>query len=164
MDEVKRRRGPLPQLARLDPFDVEIGARVAALRLSYGLTGRAFAELLGVDNKTARDWESGALPVKLGRLSQIAKALNVDPGWFFIGLQGDKPQFTETGALALLTNESARVMRGFLLLSPGHQQIIDDILRALLRTDEADELTPDRREKLRAAREAMEGADRRGRR
>lgn len=162
MDEVtKPKKGRPASFGVLDPFDVEIGARLAALRASYGLTGRACADLLGVDNKTQRTWERGELPIKMGRLSQIAKAFNIDPGWFFIGLQGDKPKFSEPDAYSILTNEATRMMRGYNMLRPHHQQMIDDMLRALLRTDEADELTPERREKLSAMREVLEKANRR---
>jgi transcriptional regulator with XRE-family HTH domain len=57
-----------------------------------GLTQQALADLIGVTYQQAHKYENGVNRISAGRLYMIARVLGVDVGYFFEGLQGDRPR------------------------------------------------------------------------
>jgi transcriptional regulator with XRE-family HTH domain len=51
-----------------------------------GLTQQQMAELIGISYQQAHKYEKGSNRVAVGRLYQIAQALDVEPSYFFEGL------------------------------------------------------------------------------
>ena len=56
-----------------------------------GLTQEKMADLIGVTYQEARKYENGAKRISAGALYTIARVLGVDVGYFFEGLQSDRP-------------------------------------------------------------------------
>jgi transcriptional regulator with XRE-family HTH domain len=56
-----------------------------------GLTQQALADLMGVTYQQAHKYENGVSRIAAGRLYIIARVLGVDIGYFFEGLQIERP-------------------------------------------------------------------------
>jgi transcriptional regulator with XRE-family HTH domain len=69
-------------------------------RIMLGLTQQQMAELIGVTYQQAHKYEKGVNRVAAGRLYNIAQALGVDVGYFFEGLESDKPLKARAAAAA----------------------------------------------------------------
>src|ERR1700759_5183669 len=60
-----------------------------------GLTQQQVAEMLGITYQQAHKYETGANRISAGRLHQLARALGVEPGYFYEGLgSGEQPRPT----------------------------------------------------------------------
>ncbi len=57
-------------------------------RIMLGLTQQQMAELIGVTYQQAHKYEKGINRIAAGRLYSVARALGVDVGFFFEGLDG----------------------------------------------------------------------------
>jgi transcriptional regulator with XRE-family HTH domain len=80
---------PGPGRARAQDTDRHVGARMRARRIMLGLTQQQMAELIGVTYQQAHKYEKGINRVAAGRLYHIARALGVEVGYFFEGLDRD---------------------------------------------------------------------------
>jgi transcriptional regulator with XRE-family HTH domain len=56
-----------------------------------GLTQQTLADLIGVTYQQAHKYENGVNRIAAGRLYIIARVLGVEVGYFFEGLQSDRP-------------------------------------------------------------------------
>ncbi len=77
--------------ARAQDIDRHVGARMRERRVMLGLTQQQMAELIGVTYQQAHKYEKGINRVAAGRLYTIARALGVEVGYFFDGVDSDKP-------------------------------------------------------------------------
>ena len=68
-----------------DLIDVEVGQRIRIQRLAAGLSQTELAERIGVTFQQVQKYEKGMNRVGAGRLTQIARVLNVPVGSFFDG-------------------------------------------------------------------------------
>jgi transcriptional regulator with XRE-family HTH domain len=68
-----------------DLIDVEVGQRIRIQRLAAGLSQSELAERIGVTFQQVQKYEKGMNRVGAGRLTQIARVLNVPVGSFFDG-------------------------------------------------------------------------------
>jgi transcriptional regulator with XRE-family HTH domain len=73
---------------RLQGSDRHVGRRIRERRILLGLTQRRVAELVGVTYKQVRLYETGAHRISAGRLFHLARALRVEVGHFYEGLDG----------------------------------------------------------------------------
>jgi DNA-binding transcriptional regulator YiaG len=65
---------------------VEIdGQKIREARLQLALTPAEFAELLGVTDRTIRNWESGRTGIRLERVRRIAALTGKPPHHFYVG-------------------------------------------------------------------------------
>jgi transcriptional regulator with XRE-family HTH domain len=76
---------------RAQDIDRHIGARLRQRRIMNGLTQQILADLIGVTYQQAHKYENGVNRIAAGRLYIIARVLGVDVGYFFEGLQNDRP-------------------------------------------------------------------------
>lgn len=93
----------------MDPDDGQflrdVGARLAELRRSRGLTQDRLAEAIGVDPQTVQRAETGRAALSLSRLRDIADTLDIGLAELFrevhtpIVVQGTDPQAVEALAL-----------------------------------------------------------------
>jgi transcriptional regulator with XRE-family HTH domain len=81
------RMHPRPGRARAEDIDRHVGGRMRERRIMLGLTQQAMAELIGVTYQQAHKYEKGINRIAAGRLHQIARALGVEVGYFFEGLE-----------------------------------------------------------------------------
>ena len=72
--------------SRSQDIDRHVGARVRDRRIFLGLTQQQMAELIGVTYQQAHKYEKGIDRVAASRLYHIARALDVEVGYFFEGL------------------------------------------------------------------------------
>src|SRR5262252_8709955 len=74
-------------------IDDHVGGRIRERRIMLGLTQQQLAELIGVTYQQEHKYERGINRVSAGRLSEIARALNVPVGYFYegIGEEGVRP-------------------------------------------------------------------------
>src|SRR4249919_1095003 len=71
---------------RAQDIDRIVGARMRERRIRLGLTQQQMAELIGVTYQQAHKYEKGINRIAAGRLSSIARALDVEVGYFYDGL------------------------------------------------------------------------------
>src|ERR671911_2309467 len=121
---------PAPKLAtRARPQDVDryVGARIRERRIMLGLTQQQMAELIGVTYQQAHKYEKGINRIAAGRLSSIARALGVEVGYFYEGMQiggGFAPSPSQRMLLDLARN--------FLNIpDPRHRDAVATLARAL---------------------------------
>src|SRR5919202_3911185 len=72
-------------------IDQHIGAMVRARRIALGLTQQQLAGLVGITYQQAHKYETGTNRISAGRLHALARALGVEPGYFFEGLGSGGP-------------------------------------------------------------------------
>ena len=107
--------------------DRHVARRLRERRLALGLTQPQVAELIGVTYQQAHKYEIGANRLSVGRLHAIARALGVEPGYFFEGLEAGPPP-----ELPVWQGKMPELARDFLKLpSRRHQEMIAELARAL---------------------------------
>ena len=126
---------PAPRVAgrsRSQDIDRHVGARMRERRIMLGLTQQQMAELIGVTYQQAHKYEKGINRVAAGRLYSIARALGVEVGYFYEGLQlggGFVPSPSQRMLLDLVRN--------FLNIpDPRHREAVATLARALAESDD----------------------------
>ncbi|MEO1089404.1 MAG: helix-turn-helix transcriptional regulator [Pseudomonadota bacterium] len=96
-------------------------------RIMLGLTQQQMADLIGVTYQQAHKYEKGINRIAAGRLFHVARALGVDVGYFFQGLESDA-DFKPTPQQRMLLE----LARNFISLSSRkHQEAICTLARSL---------------------------------
>jgi len=90
---LRRKRGKPPPSRN----DFHINARVKAKRLERGLTIEDIAEHIGVTAQQFSKYEIGDNRMSVGRLFDVAVALQTPIAWFFEGLPIDRKPPTTSG-------------------------------------------------------------------
>ena len=113
---------------RARPQDVDrfVGARMRDRRIMLGLTQQQMADLIGVTYQQAHKYEKGINRIAAGRLYDVARALGVDVGYFFQGLEGEE-EFQPTPQQRMLLE----LARSFINMPRRHQEAICNLARAL---------------------------------
>src|SRR5690349_16539276 len=111
---------------RARDIDHHVGAMLRARRLALGLTQQQVAERVGITYQQTHKYETGANRVSAGRLAALARALGVEPGYFYEGLG--------SGEMARPTarqRQMVELARSFAALSRRHQEALVELARAL---------------------------------
>ena len=77
------------QTRRVSPFDLHIGSRLRAARKERGLTLHQVAAAIGTSPGQAQKYERAENAIICSRLHDLARVLQVPPGWFFEGFAPD---------------------------------------------------------------------------
>ncbi|WGF87324.1 helix-turn-helix domain-containing protein [Marinivivus vitaminiproducens] len=113
--------------SRAQDIDRLVGARMRERRLMLGLTQQEMAELIGVTYQQAHKYEKGINRIAASRLFGIARALGVEVGYFFEGLDGE-PAFKPTPQQRLLLD----LARAFIAIpNRRHQETLCAMARAM---------------------------------
>lgn len=73
--------------------DAKIGERIKSVRLEKGLTLQELGAKVGLSHASLSKYESGNVPnIPISRISDIAKALDVDPGYLMGWNEEESPQ------------------------------------------------------------------------
>ena len=109
---------------RADSVDIEVGQSIKAHRLAAGLSQTALADGIGVTFQQVQKYEKGSNRVGAGRLTRIARTLDIPVTTFFAGR--DRSTEGASSPLSLLTQpEALRLLRAY-------SKIIDGPLRQLI--------------------------------
>jgi transcriptional regulator with XRE-family HTH domain len=106
--------------------DRHVGARLRERRIMLGVTQQQLAELVGITYQQAHKYETGANRISAGRLLALARALGVEPGYFFEGLGKDEPAGPTARQRQLLD-----LARSFVALPRAQQEALAELARAL---------------------------------
>src|SRR3954451_18428917 len=109
---------------RAQDIDRHIGARVRERRIALGLTQQQLGELIGTTYQQAHKYEKALNRIAAGRLHALARALGVEPGYFFEGL-GEPAR--PTGQQRLLLE----LGRSFAALPRRQQEALTELARVL---------------------------------
>jgi transcriptional regulator with XRE-family HTH domain len=129
---------PVPKVvgrSRPQGVDRHVGARMRERRIMLGLTQQQMAELIGVTYQQAHKYEKGINRVAAGRLYGIARALGVEVGYFYEGLQiggGFVPSRSQRMLLDLVRN----VLN---IPNAGHREAVARLARALAEDENGDD-------------------------
>ena len=117
-------REALPSLGRHRAQDTDghVGARVRARRRLLGLTQQRLAERVGIAHQQVAKYETGVDQISAGRLFALARALGVEPGYFFEGLGGGEPA---------RQRQVLELARSFVVLPRPQQEALGELARAL---------------------------------
>ena len=111
--------------------DKIIGEKICSLRLAKGLSRTQVAEAIGVAHQQLQKYEKGADRIAVGRLLLISKALGKEIRFFLENIQGDEGiEVTSTKHQRMCVEVSTNFMR---LKNPKHQEIINSLVRSLIR-------------------------------
>jgi transcriptional regulator with XRE-family HTH domain len=125
--------------ARPQDIDRHVGNRMRERRIMLGLTQQQMAELIGVTYQQAHKYEKGINRIAAGRLYSVARALGVEVGFFFEGLD-DGRDFQPTPQQRMLLD----LARNFIALpNRRHQEALCMLARALAEDGERTALALD---------------------
>src|SRR5690242_13585860 len=97
-----------------------------ARRIALGLTQQQLAEAVGITYQQAHKYETGANRISVGRLAALARALEVDVGYFYEGLgSGEPPRPTAR------QRQMLELARSFAALPRRQQEALCELARAL---------------------------------
>jgi transcriptional regulator with XRE-family HTH domain len=115
-----------------DLIDVEVGQRIRIQRLAAGLSQSELAERIGVTFQQVQKYEKGMNRVGAGRLTQIARVLNVPVGSFFNGreeIEQVELQGFDSPLAAMAQPYAYRLMRAYANISdPDLRETIVDFV------------------------------------
>jgi transcriptional regulator with XRE-family HTH domain len=115
-----------------DFIDVEVGQRIRIQRLAAGLSQSELAERIGVTFQQVQKYEKGMNRVGAGRLTKIARVLNVPVGSFFDGREAIEQvalQGMDSPLAAMAQPYAYRLLRAYSTISdPGLRQTIVDFV------------------------------------
>jgi transcriptional regulator with XRE-family HTH domain len=119
---------PASRRSRVEALDRHVGARIVERRRALGLTQHRLAELIGVTYQQAHKYEKGINRISVGRLYEVARALDVEIGYFFEGIEpGPRDEELMPQRRLLLT-----FMRSVVAIpARRHQEAILSLTRAL---------------------------------
>jgi transcriptional regulator with XRE-family HTH domain len=115
---------------RAQDADRHVGARVRARRVALGLAQQELARRVGITSSRMHKYETGALRIGVGLLFAIARALGVEPGYFYEGLG--------SGEMARPTarqRQMVELARSFAALPRRQQEALCRLARALAGAD-----------------------------
>ena len=118
--------------AHVQDLDHHIAARLRQRRIVLGLTQQRLAEMLGITYQQAHKYETGINRISAGRLHQLARALGVEPAYFYEGLGSGEP--------ARPTAQQRRMIelaRSFAVLPRRQQEALAEMARVLAGVGEA---------------------------
>jgi transcriptional regulator with XRE-family HTH domain len=115
-----------------DLIDIEVGQRIRIQRLAAGLSQSELAERIGVTFQQVQKYEKGTNRVGAGRLTKIARVLNVPVGSFFDGreeIDQVAQQGLESPLAAMAQPYAYRLLRAYATISdPDLRQTIVDFV------------------------------------
>ena len=103
-----------------DLIDVEVGQRIRIQRLAAGLSQSELAERIGVTFQQVQKYEKGMNRVGAGRLTKIARVLNVPVGSFFDGREAIEQvalQGMDSPLAAMAQPYAYRLLRAYATIS-----------------------------------------------
>lgn len=109
---------------RADAFDIRLGKRLRAYRISLGITQSALAEKVGVSFQQIQKYENGANRMAGGRLKRVAAVLGL-PIAALLGENegGGNPKIDDLLTEVLSQPHATRLLRAFLAIKPAKERL-----------------------------------------
>jgi len=109
---------------RADAFDIRLGKRLRAYRISLGITQSALAEKVGVSFQQIQKYENGANRMAGGRLKRVAAVLGL-PIAALLGENesGGNPKTDDLLTEVLSQPHATRLLRAFLAIKPAKERL-----------------------------------------
>ncbi|MCF4165496.1 helix-turn-helix domain-containing protein [Zavarzinia compransoris] len=106
----------------ITPLDLQIGRRIRERRWLLGLSQEKLANRVGLKFQQIQKYETGGAKVSAGRLSALAKALDVPIAYFYDGevVEGE-----------VLSRDAADMARLFMELPDLQRERLLDLVRAM---------------------------------
>src|SRR5712692_1757117 len=127
-----REQGAAMGSKKPDLIDVEVGQRIRIQRLAAGLSQTELGERIGVTFQQVQKYEKGANRVGAGRLTKIARVLNIPVSSFFDGREAiDKVarQGFQSPLAAMAQPYAYRLLRAYSTISdPELRQTIVELV------------------------------------
>src|ERR1700747_872955 len=122
-----------------DARDMDVGRRIRAQRLVRGLSQTDLGRSLGITFQQVQKYEKGANRVGAGRLTQIARGLNVPVNTFFEGRDNIEKVAAQgvDSPLSLITHPHAfRLLQAYSTLTDGElrRSIVELVERIAVKT------------------------------
>ncbi len=121
MAPTPRRRNGRPKIETPSAIDVHVGRKMRQRRALLGWSQETLATKIGLTFQQVQKYERGANRMGASRLWDVAKAMSVQPAFFFEGLEDGAPAKTD------LDNSMAR--RETLELVRNYYQIESEVVR-----------------------------------
>lgn len=108
-------------MSRMNDIDRHIGARIRMRRQQLGISQEKLAEALRLSFQQVQKYEKGQNRIGGSRMAVIAKALEVEVGFFYQGAPGSDPGRTNGGAFSLMdefmaSREGLIIAQAFVLI------------------------------------------------
>ena len=109
------------------PVDAHVGRKIRHQRWMVGMTQQQLAEKVGIKFQQVQNYETGMNRVSASRLWEIAENLSVTIGFFFDGMDGDKPAPTKMMA----DKEAAELVRSYYAIPEAQRRRLFDLAKVL---------------------------------
>lgn len=113
-----------------DPVDKHIGGRIRMRRLQLGISQEKLGEALGLTFQQVQKYEKGTNRVGGSRMAQLARILDVEIGFFYLGAPGHD---AATGATSSLLDDFMASKDG-LMIAEAFVAISDPQIRHIIAT------------------------------
>lgn len=114
--------------SRVQAADRHVGERLRQRRILLGLTQMQLGKLVGITYQQVHKYEKGINQIWVGRLFQLAEAMEVEVSYFFASFDNEPEAEASTGNASLLRD----LRRSFLAIpDQAHQQALIHIVRVL---------------------------------
>jgi len=110
--------------------DVHVGQKIRHRRWLVGMTQQQLADLVGIKFQQIQKYETGMNRVSASRLWDISCALDVQPSFFFDGLQDDTDTTVEQEDM-LNKKETLELLRTYYAIPESQRKRLFDLARAL---------------------------------
>src|ERR1700722_9795891 len=107
---------------RIDAYDIRLGKRVRAYRLSLGMSQSALAEKVGVTFQQIQKYENGANRMAGGRLKKVAAVLGL-PIATLLDENDGNPKIDHSLIEILSQPYAIRLLRAFLAIKPAKERL-----------------------------------------
>jgi transcriptional regulator with XRE-family HTH domain len=109
---------------RIDAYDIRLGKRVRAYRISLGMSQSALAEKVGVTFQQIQKYESGANRMAGGRLKKVADVLGLPIATLLDENEnGGNPKIDHSLIEILSQPYATRLLRAFLGIKPAKERL-----------------------------------------
>lgn len=122
---------PRKPRTRANEVDVRVGQIIRTLRLSLDMSQTDLGRKIGVTFQQIQKYEKGANRCAAGRLSEIARVLNVDPACFFGELSEAGGGFAQTILTRLQSPHAVRLLQAFDLLQDDDKAAVVRVVVAM---------------------------------
>ena len=118
-----------------EQIDLAVGRRIRIRRKLLGLSRPQLASYLGVSSQQIQKYEAGITSLKVSKLLQVAKALQVDANWFFDQEFLDDLQKNDLTYTLMNDDNIARLVTCYLKIDQAAQIRLVEFMASITKTN-----------------------------